>query len=59
MAKDNNKLKRRIVVEEAMPKPKKGNAFVGFLFVLLFVLIIIGILFLLESKGYINIFKFI
>ncbi len=58
MANDN-KLKRRIVVEEAMPKQKKGNAFVGFLFVMLFVLIIAGIIYLLESKGYIDIFKFI
>ena len=56
---DYNKLKRRIVVEEAMPKQKKGNAFVGFLFVMLFVLIIAGIIYLLESKGYIDIFKFI
>lgn len=56
---DDNKLKRRIVVEEAMPKQKKGNAFVGFLFVILFVLIIAGIIYLLESKGYIDIFKFI
>ena len=56
---DDNKLKRRIVVEEAMPKQKKGNAFVGFLFVMLFVLIIAGIIYLLESKGYIDIFKFI
>lgn len=55
---DDNKLKRRIVVEEAMPKQKKGNAFVGFLFVMLFVLIIAGIIYLLESKGYIDIFKF-
>ena len=58
MANDN-KLKRRIVVEEAMPKQKKGNAFVGFLFVMLFVLIIAGVIYLLESKGYIDIFKFI
>ena len=56
---DDNKLKRRIVIEEAMPKQKKGNAFVGFLFVMLFVLIIAGIIYLLESKGYIDIFKFI
>ena len=42
-----------------MPKQKKGNAFVGFLFVMLFVLIIAGIIYLLESKGYIDIFKFI
>lgn len=56
---DDNKLKRRIVVEEAMPKQKKGNACVGFLFVMLFVLIIAGIIYLLESKGYIDIFKFI
>lgn len=56
---DDNKLKIRIVVEEAMPKQKKGNAFVGFLFVMLFVLIIAGIIYLLESKGYIDIFKFI
>lgn len=56
---DDNKLKRRIVVEEAMPKQKKGNAFIGFLFVMLFVLIIAGIIYLLESKGYIDIFKFI
>ena len=56
---DDNKLKRRIVVEDAMPKQKKGNAFVGFLFVMLFVLIIAGIIYLLESKGYIDIFKFI
>lgn len=56
---DDNKLKRRIVVEEAMPKQKKGNAFVGFLFVMLFVLIIAGIIYLLESKGHIDIFKFI
>ena len=56
---DDNKLKRRIVVEEAMPKQKKGNAFVGFLFVMLFVLIIAGIIYLLESKGYMDIFKFI
>lgn len=56
---DDNKLKRRIVVEEAMPKQKKGNAFVGFLFVMLFVLIIAGVIYLLESKGYIDIFKFI
>ena len=56
---DDNKLKRRIVVEEAMPKQKKGNAFVGFLFVMLFVFIIAGIIYLLESKGYIDIFKFI
>lgn len=56
---DDNKLKRRIVVEEAMPKQKKGNAFVGFLFVMLFILIIAGIIYLLESKGYIDIFKFI
>ena len=56
---DDNKLKRRIVVEEAMPKQKKGNAFVGFLFDMLFVLIIAGIIYLLESKGYIDIFKFI
>lgn len=56
---DDNKLKRRIVVEEAMPKQKKGNTFVGFLFVMLFVLIIAGIIYLLESKGYIDIFKFI
>ena len=56
---DDNKLKRRIVVEEAMPKQKKGNAFVVFLFVMLFVLIIAGIIYLLESKGYIDIFKFI
>ena len=56
---DDNKLKRRIVVEEAMTKKKKGNAFVGFLFVMLFVLIIAGIIYLLESKGYIDIFKFI
>ena len=56
---DDNKLKRRIVVEEAMPKQKKGNAFVGFLFVMLFVLIIAGIIYLLESKGYIDIFKLI
>ena len=56
---DDNKLKRRIVVEEAMPKQKKGNAFVGFLCVMLFVLIIAGIIYLLESKGYIDIFKFI
>ena len=56
---DDNKLTRRIVVEEAMPKQKKGNAFVGFLFVMLFVLIIAGIIYLLESKGYIDIFKFI
>ena len=55
---DDNKLKRRIVVEEAMPKQKKGNAFVGFLFVMLFVLIIASIIYLLESKGYIDIFKF-
>ena len=56
---DDNKLKRRIVVEEAMPKQKKGNALVGFLFVMLFVLIIAGVIYLLESKGYIDIFKFI
>ena len=56
---DDNKLKRRIVVEEAMPKQKKGNAFVGFLFVMLFVFIIAGIIYLLDSKGYIDIFKFI
>lgn len=56
---DDNKLKRRIIVEEAMPKQQKGNAFVGFLFVMLFVLIIAGIIYLLESKGYIDIFKFI
>lgn len=59
MSKDETKLKRKIIVEEAMPKQKKGNAFVGFLFVLLFILIILGILYFLESKGYINIFNFI
>lgn len=51
-------LNKKLVIEEAEPKEYKGNTFVGFLVILVFILIIFGIIYYLEINNITDWIKF-